>query len=156
MCPIASISACMAYTLAMGPKRVPMKLRLQRLSVAANNGCRIWIGNCLPRGYPLVGKGGHGSGNMYAHRAAYTIAKGPIPDGCDIHHKCGNVRCINPMHLVAIERKRHRMLHLSPICPKGHPFTVENTYLRPDRGTRRCRMCAAKYMHNYYKKGRGK
>jgi hypothetical protein len=26
-------------------------------------------------------------------------------------------------------------------CVNGHPFTPENTYVRPDRGTRECRAC---------------
>ena len=127
-----------------------MAIRLKRLSKAAANGCRIWIGSCLPRGYPLVGKGGNGNGNMYAHRAAYVLAKGPIPKGFDVHHTCENVRCINPEHLTAIPRKKHRALHLKSACPKGHEFTAENTYRRSDTGVRQCKQCRADYMREYY------
>ncbi len=33
------------------------------------------------------------------HRIAYTIAKGEIPDGMLVRHKCDNSKCINPDHL---------------------------------------------------------
>ena len=135
----------------MGPKRTPIATRLQRNSKAARNGCRIWTGNTLPRGYPIMGKGGHGGGTMYAHRAAFKLAYGAIPKGKQLHHTCGNVRCINPAHLVAMTHKQHKAIHLSATCPRGHEFTAENTYYRPDTGVRRCKQCTTKWMATYHK-----
>lgn len=37
--------------------------------------------------------------NIYAHRRAYAIAYGPIPDGMFVRHKCDNPPCVNPDHL---------------------------------------------------------
>lgn len=34
-----------------------------------------------------------------AHRYAYQLHRGAIPDGLMIRHMCGNKRCVNPDHL---------------------------------------------------------
>lgn len=37
-----------------------------------------------------------------------------------------------------------------PYCRKGHLFTPENTYVRPDSGTRRCRICMREYLKTHH------
>ena len=39
------------------------------------------------------------SNKLYAHRQAYSEAKGIIPDGLIIRHHCDNPICCNPSHL---------------------------------------------------------
>lgn len=34
-----------------------------------------------------------------AHRYAYRLHKGPVPEGMMIRHLCGNKLCVNPAHL---------------------------------------------------------
>jgi len=34
-----------------------------------------------------------------AHRAVWLLLRGPIPDGLDLLHQCGQTLCVNPDHL---------------------------------------------------------
>lgn len=114
----------------------------QKVSAAPINGddCWEWIaGKSL--GYGRFAFGGSVS---YAHRWSYERFVGPIPEGMEVDHLCGNRGCVNPMHLEAItgaENKRRagqRKTH----CIHGHEYTAANTYRDPPGG-RRCRTCAS-------------
>ena len=48
-------------------------------------------------GYGKVGTRKYGT--RFAHRVAWIIANGPIPDGLDIDHLCRNRACVNVKHL---------------------------------------------------------
>lgn len=54
----------------------------------------------------LTNKGGYGiitfhSGDLLAHRVAYELFSGPIPDQAIICHHCDNPPCCHPNHLYA-------------------------------------------------------
>lgn len=60
------------------------------------SGCQIWMGG--------IGSGGYGT--IYAegrsqrtHRVAWKNARGPIPDGLVVLHRCDVRLCINVAHL---------------------------------------------------------
>lgn len=38
-------------------------------------------------------------GSVGAHRVAYSLSTGPIPDGMSIDHVCHNPSCVRPAHL---------------------------------------------------------
>lgn len=58
------------------------------------SGCWIWTGATYGNGrYGTLGKYGG------AHRAAWTVANGPIPLGMNVLHKCDVGLCVNPDHL---------------------------------------------------------
>lgn len=55
-------------------------------------GCWEWQGPLRTDGYGRCG-------NTAAHRVAYEIAHGPVPDGLYVCHQCDNPLCCNPDHL---------------------------------------------------------
>lgn len=62
------------------------------------NGCRHWLNELSPKGY---GDSTYKGWSTTAHRVAYFLAKGPIPDGHVVMHKCDVRSCCNPEHLEA-------------------------------------------------------
>lgn len=121
------------------PKGTPIAERMARLSMPIpESGCIIWMGSINWGGYgrfaPTPGR------NTGAHRVAYELAKGPIPEGLQIDHKCRVRSCINPDHLEAVTFKENILRGVSPSakhakkthCPNGHPY---------DRQTKRKRWC---------------
>ena len=57
--------------------------------------CWGWKG-CLQAGYGFLA---HNKKQMNAHRVAYELFIGPIPEGLCVCHKCDNPVCSNPDHL---------------------------------------------------------
>ena len=64
---------------------------------ADENDCWIWTG-CI---FKATGYGSCciSKRQMGAHRMAWILARGPIPDGLEVLHDCDVRRCCNPAHL---------------------------------------------------------
>jgi hypothetical protein len=83
-----------------------------------------------------------------AHRFAWELLRGAIPDGLTLDHLCRNRRCVNPDHLEPVTAVENTMRGQAPHainarkthCLRGHAFDEENTYVRSD-GARICRAC---------------
>lgn len=61
--------------------------------------CWPWMAWADKSGYGRMGLGGHNSRGVGAHRIAYELAAGPIPEGLSVLHRCDNRICVNLAHL---------------------------------------------------------
>lgn len=59
--------------------------------------CIIWTGARNAQGYGVMG--GRAKGSRLAHRYAWTVEHGPIPDGLFVDHVCHNPACVKIDHL---------------------------------------------------------
>lgn len=103
----------------------------------------------------------HEGKNYVAHRIAYELEAGPIPEGHIIDHTCHNLdpacnegkrcphrACCNPAHL-ALSTSRENTLAgrtraatnaAKTECIRGHPLSGENLLI-DNLGYRQCRTC---------------
>lgn len=70
-----------------------------RTHTAASDECWLWNGRPNASGYGRISLGGKAGGYQLAHRVAYAIAHGSIPEGAVICHECDTPACVNPAHL---------------------------------------------------------
>jgi len=63
------------------------------------NGCLLWVGAKYRSGHGTMKVGGRGGKLVRAHRAAWILERGPIPDGLCVCHKCDVPACVNVDHL---------------------------------------------------------
>lgn len=121
--------------------------------VEKSDGCWLWRGGCKPAGYGVFSErlGPRKTRTWNAHRYAWTLVNGPIPDGKMLCHQCDVKNCVKPNHLElgdasrnireAIERglftKANRF---RTHCLRGHHLLTPETLGTGPKGDF-CRVC---------------
>ena len=111
--------------------------------------CWLWMAFKLATGYGRFAPTGQRV-MVFAHRYAYKLLVGQIPDGLELDHRCRNPSCVNVTHLEpvthAINMARANVARTH--CKRGHP--IDTT-----RSNRQCIICSratkARYRVSHYR-----
>lgn len=128
--------------------RDPLERLLSKVNVV-DSGCWEWTASIRAGGY---GQFSYQGTPCVAHRIAYRLMVGEIPEGLELDHLCRNRKCVNPKHLEVVTRKvnlnrglRRTGSHKTH-CIRGHELTEETTYAWGKKsGHRACRKCRQIY-----------
>ena len=118
-------------------------------------GCWLWTAGKDAYGYGAFRLQGR---TVKAHRIAYELLLGEMPDGTELDHLCRVHACVRPDHLEPVTHSenwrrgkgrdglatlwqdRRNKTH----CKSGHEYTAANTYVFPS-GARACRTCRSEW-----------
>lgn len=107
--------------------------------------CWEWTGSRVARGYGHFAVDGR---YPHAHRVAYELVVGPIPEGMQLDHLCRNPACVNPAHLEPVSPRVNTLRGIGGAaeraarthCPQGHAYDEANTK-RDAQNRRYCQAC---------------
>lgn len=129
--------------------------------VTTSDGCWLWNGQKTHNGYGTASLAGT---TQMAHRIAYQLLVGPIPEGLTLDHLCKTKLCVRPEHLEPVTLRENILRGDCPTaknarkteCFRGHPLVGDNVMVDKRRG-RTCRTCKNDYnrknrskVHEYY------
>jgi len=87
-------------------QRPPIQSRYIAKVTVGHDGCWGWVGSIDHFGYGQIQ---HEGKVQPAHRVSWVLARGPIPDGLCVLHRCDNPPCTNPEHLFLGTKKDNMM-----------------------------------------------
>lgn len=124
--------------------------------VDTSGDCWLWTASKNAGGY---GQFATKHRPMLAHRLAWQLANGFIPDGKQLDHLCRNRACVNPDHLEPVDNRTNTLRGVGPtainstktVCRRGH--SLADAYV--SKGMRYCRTCALEKQRLLRTKGHG-
>lgn len=93
--------------------------QLSKIEPPDANGCMEWTGATKNGGYGVIRQPGT-TRDHRVYRLVYQVYVGEVAEGIELHHVCGNKRCVNPDHLEELTRLEHVDAHRARLCPNGH------------------------------------
>lgn len=106
--------------------------------------CLVWVGATNSQGYGVATINGHPE---LAHRVAYEVEYGPIPDGYVVDHLCRVRNCIKPEHLEPVTTEENtrrgrsaKGLQVGDTCQNEHVITEGRLYTKRS-GATECMEC---------------
>lgn len=122
--------------------------------VNKTDSCWLWTGGRTDEGYGYLSvraPSGKGARLFRAHRLAWFLFRGDIPDALVPDHLCHVRHCVNPDHIELVPvrtntlRGRNNPIAQNAVkthCKHGHEFTEANTKMRgPGQKHRECLTC---------------
>jgi HNH endonuclease len=79
--------------------------------------CWLFTGATTP--YGRIAK----AQDSYTHRLGWKLLRGPIPEGKELHHRCGVYFCWNPDHLQVVTHAENLAFKRKTHCKHGHALS---------------------------------
>ena len=95
--------------------------------------CWLWTGQLRKNPKKRYGRFRVGNKTVHAHRLAYELLIGPIPEGELVCHHCDNPSCVNPAHLYAgthQDNMNDMVARRRSCCDAGHSKLTEKQVLK--------------------------
>lgn len=118
-----------------------------KVQIVWATGCMVWTAATDRDGYGQFWWRGR---KVKAHRLAWVLENGEVPDGLQLDHLCRVRCCVNPDHLEPVSHRENLLrgdtLTASQVarthCPAGHPLVDGNLVASSlARGRRACLTC---------------
>jgi hypothetical protein len=123
------------------PRSTPEQRFWAKVSPGDPDECWLWRGSVNSEGY---GRIRINRVHYAAHRLAYELLVGPIPEGLHIDHLCRVRSCVNPSHMEPVPCRINVLRGVGvaaqnsrkAFCPRGHVYDA--LWAKNYRHCRRC------------------